>query len=143
VARRRAHRVTGPSLPRAHARVPVTRRVHYHRTMPARPALITFDVFGTILDWREGLRAALALRGVTLGAGDFDRVIDAQGSLEQVAPRTSYREIVARSLVEVLGLDGSEADAIGRSAGTWPPFLDSRPALLRLMARARCLAMTN
>jgi 2-haloalkanoic acid dehalogenase type II len=111
--------------------------------MPARPALLTFDVFGTILDWREGLRAALALRGVTLGAGDLDRVIDAQGALEQVAPWTSYREIVARSLVEVLGVEGSEADAIGGSAGTWPPFLDSRPALRRLLARAPCAAMTN
>jgi 2-haloacid dehalogenase len=111
--------------------------------MPVRPALLTFDVFGTVLDWRTGLRAALALRGVTLGDGDFDRITDRQGALEQEPPFRAYREIVARSLVDVLGLSADDADAIGREVGTWPAFPDSRPALLRLSARAPCVAMTN
>ncbi|BDG04696.1 HAD family hydrolase [Anaeromyxobacter oryzae] len=111
--------------------------------MPVRPALLSFDVFGTVLDWQAGLRAALALRGVALGDGDFDRIVDRQGVLEQEAPFRSYREIVARSLVDVLGMDPGDADAIGRDAGTWPAFPDARAALLRLQARAPCLAMTN
>jgi 2-haloacid dehalogenase len=111
--------------------------------MPVRPALLSFDVFGTILDWRTGLRASLAARGVPLVEADFDRVIDRQGALEQEPPFRTYREIVARSLADVLGVSADDADAIGREAGTWPPFPDSRAALLRLMRRAPCLAMTN
>ena len=61
------------------------------------PALFTFDVFGTVCDWRRGLERDL---GRALTDTEFDRVIDRQGALEQTfAP---YRDIVARSLVEVL-----------------------------------------
>jgi 2-haloalkanoic acid dehalogenase type II len=111
--------------------------------MPLRPALLTFDVFGTVIDWREGLRADLSLRGVTLGGGDFDRIVDAQGALERASPGRRYAGIVAASLVEVLGLAPDQADAIGRGAGTWPAFPDAPPALRRLSARAPWGAITN
>jgi len=38
-----------------------------------RPRLFTFDVFGTIVDWRAGLREALGSR--PLSQADFDRLI--------------------------------------------------------------------
>ena len=34
--------------------------------MPLRPRLLTFDLFGTIVDWRTGLKGALEPLGVTL-----------------------------------------------------------------------------
>jgi len=111
--------------------------------MPVPPALFTFDVFGTVLDWRAGLRASLAVRGRTLSDEDFERVVDRQGALEQEGPFLTYRETVARSLVDVLGLPADDADAIGREVGTWPAFPDSRAALIRLQRRAPCVAMTN
>jgi 2-haloalkanoic acid dehalogenase type II len=111
--------------------------------MPVRPALVTFDFFGTVIDWRAGLRAALALRGVTLGDGDFDRIVDRQGELERDPPFRSYRDVTARSLVDLFGLDPADADAIGAGVGTWPRFPDARAAIRRLMARAPCAAMTN
>ena len=111
--------------------------------MPVRPALLSFDVFGTILDWRAGLRSALALRGRALTDADFDRVIDRQGALEQEPSFRSYREITALSLSEVLGLDAADADEIGRWVGGWPAYRDAPPALLRLMRRAPCAALTN
>lgn len=107
------------------------------------PRLLTFDVFGTIVDWRRGLSEALADAGLVLGPGEFDRVVDRQGELEQEAPFRTYREVTARSLVEVLGLDAAAADRIGASVGTWPQFPDAAPALRRLMAVAPCAAMTN
>jgi len=111
--------------------------------MPSRPALLTFDVYGTVLDWRAGLRASLAVRGVPLGEGDFDRLVDRQGALEREGPVLPYREITARSLIEVLGLGPGDAEAVAREVGAWPAYPDSRPALLRLMRRARCAALTN
>jgi 2-haloacid dehalogenase len=111
--------------------------------MPVRPSLFSFDIFGTVLDWRSGLRADLANRGRTLSDAEFDAVIDRQGALEQQPPFRSYREITALSLVEVLGLDPDAADAIGRGVGGWPFYRDAPPALLRLGRRAPCAALTN
>lgn len=111
--------------------------------MPLAPALITFDIFGTVLDWRSGLRSSLGVRGVTLGADDFDRIVDRQGAIEQELPFRTYREIVALSLVDVLGMDPADADLVGAQAGRWPLFLDSAPALQRLARRAPLGALTN
>jgi len=107
-----------------------------------RPRLLTFDIFGTVVDWRRGLAEALRARGVDLGEDGFDRVIDAQARLEAEAFRT-YREVTARSLVEVFGLDLGAVEAIGAAVGTWPLFADSREGLARLRAIAPCAAMTN
>ncbi len=110
--------------------------------MIPRPALLTFDVFGTVLDWRLGLREALRERGAGLRDSDFDRVIDLQAKLEAERFR-SYTSIVTTSLVRAIGLPLQEARAIGESVGQWPPFPDSREALRRLRAHAPCVATTN
>ena len=106
------------------------------------PTLLTFDIFGTVVDWRAGLRADLAPHGLALGEEDFDRVIDAQG-VDQAGPFRTYREITAASLVQVLGLGPAAADAVARNVGRWPLFPDSREALRRLLRLAPCVAMTN
>jgi 2-haloacid dehalogenase len=96
-----------------------------------KPALLTFDIFGTVLDWRAGL-----------GDTDFDRIVDAQGELEQARFRP-YAEIVAESLVRVRGLDVVSAARMGAEAGTWPLFPDSREALRRMRSIAPLAATTN
>jgi 2-haloacid dehalogenase len=109
---------------------------------PPRPILITFDIFGTVLDWRRGLREALADLGHELSDSEFDLVIDAQAHIEE-GPFTPYAEVVARSLREVLKLPADEARAIGEGAGRWPLYPDSRAALARLLKVAPCAATTN
>jgi putative hydrolase of the HAD superfamily len=110
---------------------------------PPLPALLTFDVFGTVLDWRRGHVEAVARAGGLLSAPAFDRVMDRQGEIEQEAPAPLYRDVVARSLVDVLGLAPEAARAIGAGAGAWPLYPDSAAALRRLQAVAPCAAMTN
>jgi 2-haloacid dehalogenase len=105
-----------------------------------RPRLFTFDVFGTIVDWRSGLREALGRR--LLSDADFDRLIDVQGSLEQ-GPFRRYAGLVAESLLEVLRVPREEAERIGAGAGNWPLFPDSKAALERLRRIAPCAATTN
>lgn len=107
-----------------------------------RPALLTFDIFGTVIDWRRGLESALRAEGVTVAPGDFDRIVDRQAVLERDGS-IPYREITARSLVEEVGLAPEAADRIGASVGTWPLYPDSREGLRRLQAVAPCVAMTN
>ena len=96
-----------------------------------KPSLLTFDIFGTVLDWRAGL-----------GDRDFDRLVDVQGELEQGRFR-GYAEIVAESLVRVRGMDVVSAARMGAEAGTWPLFPDSREALRRLQRTAKLAAITN
>jgi len=102
-------------------------------------ALLSFDVFGTVLDWRRGLRQAL---GGRLSDAQFDRIVDRQGALEQADFRP-YTEIVAQSLVDELGIGAQEAAAIGAAAGTWPLFPDAAQALRQLRSVAPCAAITN
>jgi 2-haloalkanoic acid dehalogenase type II len=107
-----------------------------------KPALLTFDIFGTVVDWRAGLRADLARLGLALTDADFERVIDAQG-IDESGPFRTYRQITAASLVQVLGVPPADGDAIGANVGRWPLYSDSREALRRLLEIAPCVAMTN
>ena len=102
-------------------------------------ALLTFDIFGTVLDWRSGLRAAL---GGELEEAQFEALVDRQGELECGRFR-SYAEIVAQSLVDVLRLNAVLAARIGAEAGSWPLFPDAAKALRALRAVAPCAAITN
>jgi len=96
-----------------------------------KPSLLTFDIFGTVLDWRSGV-----------GERDFDRIVDLQGELEQGRFRP-YAEIVAESLVRVRRMDAVSAARMGAEAGIWPLFPDSREALRRMQKLARLAATTN
>jgi 2-haloalkanoic acid dehalogenase type II len=102
-----------------------------------KPTLFTFDIFGTVLDWRRGLAESA-------GADDaaFEKIIDYQGADEQRQFRP-YREITARSLVAVLGMATEKADAIGATVGEWPLFADSVEGMRALMRIAPCVATTN
>jgi len=103
------------------------------------PALLTFDLFGTVVDWRTGLRNAL---GPVLTDEAFERVIDAQARDEQSSFRP-YVEITARSLVHAFALSPPDAHAIGEQAGEWPVFADAPAAMQALARRVRCGATTN
>ena len=106
------------------------------------PHLLTFDIFGTVLDWRSGLARDCAAAGRALAPGDFDRIIDRQGALESGA-HLAYGEITRRSLVDVLGLDDTRAAEIGANIGHWPLYPDSAKALRSLLEIAPCAALTN
>jgi len=112
---------------------------------PGRPTLLTFDIFGTVLDWRRGMRESVERAGGAWDEETFDRVIDAQGRAEEGRGEEfrPYAEITAESLVEVARLPAAAAASIGAEVGQWPPSPDSREGLRRLMKVAPCAAMTN
>ena len=107
------------------------------------PLLLTFDIFGTVLDWKTGLEEACAAHGRPLAPGELDRIVDAQGELEQRAQFDLYTSIIIKSLASVTGLDAASAAEIAERAGEWPLYPDSREALRALSARAPCAAITN
>lgn len=102
------------------------------------PTLFTFDIFGTVLDWRTGLE-----RAADLAPGDFDRIVDCQAAMKQTSPGRRYADITADSLVETIGLAPDDAARIGAGVGNWPLFADSADALATLRTIAPCGAMTN
>lgn len=102
-----------------------------------RPEIITFDFFGTVIDWRQGFKEAAGVEHE-----EFDRLIDIQGRLEQQSFRR-YAEIVADSLVELKSISREQAQKIGDEVGYFPLYPDSKSALHRLMRIAPCAATTN
>jgi len=110
--------------------------------MLSTPSLLTFDIFGTVVDWRRGLTEAALSHGIEAGEREFQAVIDCQARAESQAYR-AYADILAESLVKVLRLNRKASRAIAGEAGRWPLFPDSADGLRTLMRLAPCVAMTN
>jgi 2-haloacid dehalogenase len=113
---------------------------------------ITFDCYGTLIDWEQGilnaLQPVLAPRGIE-ASGDvlLERYARHEAELE-AGPYLPYREVLAESLRRLaseLGFAASAADADGfaRAIGEWPAFHDTATALRRLQQRFRLGVITN
>lgn len=110
---------------------------------------ITFDCFGTLIDWATGILAALRpladKHGVTLAD---EALLARYAELEREAEAgayVSYREVLRRVVRGLFG-DGAsdaEADALGRALGAWRPFPDTVDALRRLADRYRLGVLSN
>ncbi len=106
------------------------------------PGLITFDIFGTVVDWYDGLKTSMKKHQLDLKRETFDRMINYQGSMEQVNYR-KYTDISTDSLVKCAGLKPPIANEISRNIGLWPLFPDSREALSELLKSVDCMAISN
>jgi 2-haloacid dehalogenase len=114
--------------------------------------VLTFDCYGTLIDWEAGiavgLRRILDPRGIAVGDDELlERYARHEASIE-AGPYALYRDVLARSLRGVcaeLGVEPTEAEAaaFGGSVGDWPAFPDSPGALARLAARYRLAVITN
>ena len=114
--------------------------------------VLTFDCYGTLIDWESGLLAALrpplAAHGVD--APD-DALLEAFARHEaelEAGRYLSYREVLGGALQAMLrerGAEASEAEvkAFGGSVADWPAFPDSSAALQRLHERFRLGVITN
>ena len=110
---------------------------------------LTFDCYGTLIDWEAGILAAL--RPLVGGAVGDETVLEAFARHEaqlEAGPYLPYREVLAgclRGLGEELGFAPSEAQqaAFGASVADWPAFADSPEALARLKERFRLGVITN
>lgn len=108
------------------------------------PYLLTFDIFGTVVDWRNGLMRALAdLCGENWGIEIFDSVMDWQGEVQKRDPSRLYSEILVESLTAILGISVESAAQVASTMKDWPVFPDSGSAMASLLTNARCVAMTN
>ena len=108
---------------------------------------LTFDVYGTLIDWETGIASWLR---PFCDASD-DELLEAFARHEaelEAGPYRTYREVLAEALRGVgrdLGFTPTDAQAaaFGGSAGVWPAFADSAAALGALKQRFRLGVITN
>ena len=114
--------------------------------------VLTFDCYGTLIDWEAGILAALR---DPLGAHGVDE--PDEGLLESFArheaeteagPYRPYREVLGDVLAALLEERGAAASsdeqaAFGGSVADWPAFPDSAAALAGLHQRFKLGVITN
>jgi len=113
---------------------------------------ITFDCYGTLIDWEQGilnaLQPVLAPHEIDVGEDELlERYARHEAALEAGA-YLPYRDVLAesvRGLCGEFGLGPSDDDARGfaQAIGDWPAFHDTAPALRRLHERFRLGVITN
>ena len=113
---------------------------------------LTFDCYGTLIDWEAGLteafRPVLDAHGVALDSEDVLVRFARHEAAAEGGPYRTYREILALGLRGVsaeLGFESTadEVERFSRSVEDWPAFPDSTEALRRLKRRFRLGVLTN
>lgn len=115
--------------------------------------VLTFDCYGTLIDWESGMVAALkSLTGRISTFLSRDEVLEAHARHESAqqlqTPTMKYSELLAvvyRRLAEEWNVPVSweECEAYGRSVKDWPAFPDSAEALTYLKKHYRLVILSN
>ena len=114
--------------------------------------VLTFDCYGTLIDWESGLLAALRAPMAAHGVEASDeQLLEAFGRHEaqvEAGPYRRYREVLSEVLKGMLREhdqepSSEEVAAFGGSVADWPAFPDSAAALRRLHERFRLGVITN
>ncbi|MGA7557935.1 MAG: haloacid dehalogenase type II [Terriglobales bacterium] len=118
----------------------------------SRFTTISFDCYGTLIDWESGilptLRAMLADHGKSLPDAD---ILELYGEFEAQAesgPYQSYQDVlqsVVRAFADRFHFQASSAEvrSLHQSVPAWPPFPDTVPALRELKKRYRLVVISN
>lgn len=114
---------------------------------------ITFDCYGTLIDWDTGVANAFGPKLSSRAKGAFvAKTVTAFAKAQKMhqgrRPILNYREILARALLEAgdqIGIKVDEAVAkdFSSSVGLWPAFPDTLDSLLRLKAAGYVLGVAS
>jgi len=114
---------------------------------------LTFDCYGTLIDWESGMVAALQPLVAKVGRPlSRNEVLEAHARCESTqqlhTPGKRYSDVLAtvyRRLSEEWGVPASweECQAYGRSVRDWPTFPDSAEALKQLKKRYKLVILSN
>ena len=114
---------------------------------------LTFDCYGTLIDWESGM--VEALKGLTDRVKrplTRDQILEAharhESSQQKYTPAKPYRDllpIVFKRLAEEWGVHVTHEDCVeyGRSVGNWPAFEDSPGALQYLKKYFKLIILSN
>ncbi|HEY4838687.1 MAG TPA: haloacid dehalogenase type II [Candidatus Acidoferrales bacterium] len=115
--------------------------------------VLTFDCYGTLIDWETGILAVLRPWATRVGISATDAEMlgafgEAESEAEHEKPSAIYPEILRETharMAKHFGVPGdtSSADLLGRSVGDWPAFEDTTDALRRLRRRFKLIVVSN
>ena len=118
----------------------------------ARFKFISFDCYGTLIDWETGLLKALSpiLHKHSVQISDAE-LLQLYGDFEAEAESGAYRSYrdvlrdVVRRLAQRLGFESSvaEQDSLPDSIASWEPFPDTVRALKELRSRYKLAILSN
>ncbi len=112
---------------------------------------LTFDCYGTLIDWESGILAALAPLLAASGQSPdaaLAAFAEAESAQEAETPAMLYADILAQTYRRLAGLWGvtvldEECARFGASVGDWPAFPDSKDALQALQRHYRLVILSN
>jgi len=118
----------------------------------SRFTTISFDCYGTLIDWESGI--LLALRAVLVNHGQSlpdAAILELYGEFEAEAesgPYQSYRDVlesVVRRFADRFHFEASSAEirSLHQSVHAWPPFPDTVRALRELQKRYKLVVISN
>ncbi|PYV89385.1 MAG: haloacid dehalogenase type II [Acidobacteria bacterium] len=118
----------------------------------SRFSFLTFDCYGTLIDWESGIFSALRpILSAHRKSLDDARLLEVYGELEAQAEKgsfRSYREVlqcVVRGFGQKLGFTPTRAEerSLPGSLQHWKPWPDTVAALQQLKARYRLAIVSN
>jgi putative hydrolase of the HAD superfamily len=114
---------------------------------------LSFDCYGTLIDWEAGIAAVLspwaAEQGLDLAQEDLLLgYADSEASVEREIPSARYPEVLAEAFRRTgAALGGTVSDEwarrLGESVPDWPAFPDSADALARLATHYQLIILSN
>ena len=98
---------------------------------------LTFDCFGTLIDWRHGIRTTGELLFPGRGAEFLDAYVTVEAEVETEGSFRRYRAVLTETVRRAaqrmsLDLKPDDATALVSTIPYWPPFADVGPALSEL-----------
>jgi len=115
---------------------------------------ITFDCYGTLIDWETGIEAAFkqSLKGLGLTQHEesrlFDRYLEEEERIEAQKPYKPYRKVLAEAFNSAAKSFGKTipkeaSNLLAEQLPTWLPFPDTNPALERLFGNYKLGILSN
>lgn len=114
--------------------------------------LLTFDCYGTLIDWASGIRAGLTSlldqAGVEANANEvYEAYLPIEMELEK-PPWRPYAEVLQQAVVQLAARFGFEVNdanrrALVESLPAWVPFPDTNSALKRLKEKYKLAILSN
>jgi len=114
---------------------------------------VTFDVYGTLIDWEPAIIAFLAqwAKEDGVAANDeellmaFDR---ARAEIQKIRPALLYPDVLRRCFDRIateygLSKDEKHREAFALAPHGWPAYADTQAGLTALQARAKIGALSN
>jgi putative hydrolase of the HAD superfamily len=118
-----------------------------------RFSALSFDCYGTLIDWETGIAAVLSPWSREQGLEVTDEQLlrayaDNEAAIEREAPTARYPDVITAAFRRTgagfgASVSAEWAERLGNSVPDWPAFGDSADALARLARHYRLIIVSN